>query len=163
MNSKHLVIVGCCYVPLAFAISVFFLNLTMLETKSQAEPLQMPEHMEGVVPYDKTIRSGILGPDQTISKSITLDHTSMFVLDGQFTIDFQGPSEIKYWIETPSGQISHESPSISSESSTTTYEIRTINIEIGDYKVWFHNEGPGNAEVTFDYVSHVEVIGCGTD
>ncbi len=47
--------------------------------------------------------------------------------------------------------------------SDSTPDFRTFNIEMGDYKVWFHNEGPSNAEVTFDYVSHVEVLGCGTD
>ncbi len=161
MNPKHLVIVGVCYVPLIFAISIFFLNVFTLETVSEAEQIQIDK----VVSYDKTLVSGIIGPDQTISKSITLDHTSMFLLDGRFTIDFHGPSKVKYWIETPSGQISHESPLISSDNydSDSTPDFRTFNIEMGDYKVWFHNEGPSNAEVTFDYVSHVEVLGCGTD
>ena len=161
MNKKHLVIIGGSYAPLIFAISIFFLNLTMIETESQAEQI----HMDAAVPYDKTIVSGIIGPNQTISESMMLDHTSMFILDGRFTIDFHGPSKVKYWIETPSGQISHESPFISSDNydSAPPYELRTINIEIGDYNVWFFNEGPGNAEVTFDYVSHVEVMGCGTD
>ena len=161
MKPKHLVIIGSSYAPLIFAISIFFLNLTTLNTESQAEQI----HTEGVVSYDKTIVSSIIGPDQMISKSMMLDHTSMFVLDGRFTIDFDGPSKVKFRIETPSGQIIHESPFISSDNydSDSPYELRTINIEIGDYKVWFHNEGPGNAEVTFDYVSHVEVMGCRTE
>lgn len=250
--------------------------------------------------YDNTVMSGEIIPDQTIHKNITLDHPSIFILGGQFAIEFQGPSKVKYWIETPSGQISHESPSISSillkvdnsdddlsavllgnsypisqdlsgrlvfvdhagvfdlqqlelqnsivltkigeetaknvslieketnlvtkgadalivyndepgiffgnlkdksmyepkipivsitkqdalllrqlvKNDTTitltptgSYatnltvpidEFQTLNLEIGDYKIWFHNEGPGNVEITLNYSSYIEEIRCGS-
>lgn len=310
MDSKHLVIIGSSYVPLILVVSIFLFNLTTLETKSQediqtAESIEKVkervelEHRGVVVPYDNTIRSGIIAPGQTVNKTITLDHDRMFVFHGRATVDFHGPSIVKYWVETPSGQITHESPLISSvlvkannydsnflgvlmeksppisqdmsgklvpaayarindveqlnlqnsvvlvkrggepaedlsliESNiaakganalivygdepsisfgqlkadstyepkipvvfitredglllkqlaennstvnlsstgnsaisltTPTYEFRTINIELGTYKVSFHNEGPSDVEVVFDYFSHVEIMGCRTN
>ena len=55
------------------------------------------------------------------------------------------------------------SPTGSSETNLTVPidAFKTVNLEIGDYKVWFHNEGPGNAEVTLNYTSYVEEIRCG--
>ena len=41
-------------------------------------------------------------------------------------------------------------------------EFQTLNLEIGDYKIWFHNEGPGNVEITLNYSSYIEEIRCGS-
>lgn len=304
MGSKHLVIIGSSYVPLIFVVSIFLFNLTTLEGIQTAEPIEKVrervelEHEGVVVPYDSTIRTGIIAPGQTVNKTITLEHDRMFVFHGRATVDFNGPSIVKYWVETPSGQMSHESPLISSvllkannyesnflgvlmekslpisqdmsgklvsadyarindveqlnlqnsvvlvkrgeepsedlsliesniaakgasalivygdelsisfgqlaadptyepkipvvyvtkedglllrqlaENNSTVnlsstgnsavsltipiYEFRTINIELGTFKVSFHNEGPSDVEVVFDYYSHVEIMGCGT-
>jgi len=273
-------------------------NSELIEMTDSAMDMTDPS-VEPVVSYDNTVISGKITPRQTVHKSITLDHPGLFILEGQFAIEFHGPSEVKYWIEAPSGHITHESPSISSillkvdnydsdsmavlmgnsqpisqdisgrlvfidhaavfdlqqldlqnsvvlaeireesnedvsliqkESNvankgasalivynnepgiffghlkgdsdhesripvvsvtredasllrqlaeddttvtlapTSSYaanltvpieEFKTVNLEIGDYKVWFHNEGPGNAEVTLNYSSYVEEIRCG--
>ncbi len=251
--------------------------------------------------YDKTVLSGVIDPNQKIHKNITMDHAGMFVMEGQFAIQLQDPSKVKYWIEAPSGHKTYEPPSTSSISSilvmvdnydsdflailtensppishetsgklvyvdysrtldTEQLELKnsviiseveevnedesiierennlatkgdgalilykdqpgmffgkledesvnepkipvvsvtredglllrqlaengdmvtltpngdsqtslnlsidsfkTVNLEIGNYKVWFYNKGPGSAEVTLNYTSYVEEIRCG--
>ena len=87
----------------------------------EEEPIEMQDSepsesqpAQTAVSYDNSVYSGEIGPNQEVHKTITLDHEGMFILEGQFAIQLQGPSKVKYWIETPSGHRSYEPPSISS-------------------------------------------------